>query len=119
MELTKITVVAEVTPEFLTSIMEIAWEGGIDYWETQAPRFKLGPDGKPYLIVFGEEGVPCKVTHETLAKALQTVCAGRLVRSDIANSVRLAVNENDAGHIDAEAADVLVQIAAFNDIVYG
>ena len=41
------------------------------------------------------------------------------VREDIRKSVIDAYNTQDAGDIDAEAADVIVQAAVFGEIIYG
>lgn len=57
------------------------------------------------------------------AKVLETGIQRILDEDHIAESIRQyivsAVLEDDAGHIDATAADCIVQVGLFNELVYG
>lgn len=67
----------------------------------------------------GWEGVH-PVTIETIANGLGKIRRGEVeMRSDLLSTIKTANVENDGGKIDAEGADVIVQAAIFNEIVYG
>lgn len=61
------------------------------------------------------------VTPETIVQAIQMVLDDPVMSASVVgNYVVRAVRDDDAGDIDAEAADLLVQLAAFDGtVIYG
>ena len=115
-----------VAPEFLSDILETALYGGIDYWcaNVKVHKTKISADTR---LVTGIEVLPDEdaaeylhVTYQSMVEAIQKLCENRVqVNDQIRQAIYAAVTENDAGQIDATAADVIVQVAAFDEIVYG
>lgn len=61
-----------------------------------------------------------KLTIDTIASGIGKIKSGKVpLGSYLKGMVLLGDSENDAGNIDADGADVIVQAAIFDDIVYG
>jgi len=118
-----------IKDETLLDILDTAGYG-INYWADAAT---IDRKAKTYTIHEQEpqdddgEGV-YTVTFDKLHETYWRIVAGEFsmggqVRSYFVKAaLDGAANDDDdidAGHIDSEAADVLVQIAAFGEIVYG
>lgn len=115
--------------EFLRDVAITAVEGWISYWATveeykwQDPvtGFEL-----PWPIVRLSEndtsGVPVKnfiLTARDLRGAVRRLCEGVTpINGFLRETLASAVDEDDAGMVDAELADCIVQVALFNEIVY-
>lgn len=113
--------------EFLSDILLTAIEGGINYWAWQHARswdedyeilnaITISPMDED-----GSEGTQVTVDHAKLEEAIALIVGPQSefeVRDDILQQIVLATRNNDAGEIDAEAADVIVQAACFGEIVY-
>ena len=54
----------------------------------------------------------------TIKKGIDRILNGNLINPQIKYQIFGAVTVADAGDIDATAADAIVQVALFNDIVY-
>jgi hypothetical protein len=125
---------------FLADIVTTAVEGGMNYWaQTSGYRwYSLSlPDGggsadpspagggNAYAKVheFGDEPKVIKVhdlTIETVAKGIGILKKPETEISPYLRRTLLGADtENDAGEVDAEGADVLVQLGLFGEIVYG
>jgi hypothetical protein len=125
--------------EFLHSIFTTALEGGIGYW-SQASTYHWmlpAPKGQEwgaddldgfYAIVHEwdeDEGDYAKnkghrIDRAVIQKGLNALIDGKArAREDIVKTIMLANRENDAGDIDSEIADVIVQVGLFGEIVYG
>lgn len=93
--------------------------------KVDALRVKLGRKPSPTEAV--EAGFAYRVDIDTIAKGLGFVKdlpsiqpgmrAG--IGSELRRTILDASRENDAGEIDSNAADVIVQAALFGEIVYG
>lgn len=132
--------------EFLGDIITTAVEGGTGYWaqvsqyqwterdgsvrrgvgavvtegagagETRATLHEMNDDGDGYKA----EGLD--LTIDKVATAI-----GKLVRGEVKHytagtvfdSIKMANEENDAGEIDADGADVIAQVALLGEVVYG
>lgn len=108
--------------EFLSDVLCIAMEGGIDYW-AEVRKLERAADIYAGLEVRDNEDHEAPwhyVGRQALRSAINTIIhdRGASVRSDIRRCVYSAWIELDASEIDAEAADVIVQFAAFGEIVY-
>ena len=108
-----------VTAENVEAIVEV---GGysIAYW---AQAMVEADDGIG-VAWYEEEGNPDTLTRknatwEQLARGLMEVAFGRGARSDLVEHARRAVINDDAGEIDGEIADVAIQYALFDEIVFG
>lgn len=115
--------------EFLSDILITATEGGINYWSQLLSRKWEQPDRNILLAVrvqpidddWQPEGEAVLVDQAKLEGALALILDTRRefsVRGDIYQAIALGNRNNDAGEIDAEAADVIVQAACFGEIVY-
>jgi hypothetical protein len=137
-----VSVEVELPPQFLADVLTTAVEGGINYWcvADSVDRARTGDlTGLDDLSVVR---VVRPVDREDAANGasivnrwgdfdLDTVHLGidRIVagRIEIAPSIRAAVvtavlgygDGPDAGDIDADLADVIVQAGALNGVVYG
>lgn len=112
--------------QFLVDIFVTANEGGIGYWATTI-RQSYKP-ASPYLYILDREALegdePAHKKYMVTASAIETALAkiveGKVTMDpQIADSVLTANATNDAGDIDSVAADVIVQVALFGEIVYG
>ena len=122
---------------FLTNIVAIAVEGGIGYWSwcsdyrwyspTLSGGSALHQDDKcnAYATI-REIEEPAEVDGaihldlDVVAKGLARLLhPGFAVRSDIAAAALEARETRDAGLIDAEIADCIVQAGLFGKLVYG
>lgn len=59
------------------------------------------------------------ITPLKVAKAIETVLGQEMVNSTICEYIIRGVKDNDAGDIDADAADCIAQVIAFGEVVYG
>lgn len=101
---------------FIDDVVTTAVEGGINYWATEIHRVDD-------VISFAVDDTPGDgrktVTHRMVAEAIQNILSEDMAGSYLTEQVREAVLTHDAGHIDAEGADVIVQVAALGEVVYG
>lgn len=123
---------------FLGNIITGAVEGGTGYWaQVSQYQYTMGGelcvcvgrrDGDEACATFHEmeddesgykaEGV--KVTLNMVAGAVRKITDGDIgVHSAMFYAITRANRDNDAGDIDADAADAIVQVAIFGKIVYG
>lgn len=112
--------------EFLNDVITTAVEGGINCWaavsdykwsgvpETTVTVHELDYDTSDFM----ESGVP--VTVETIASAIGKIVRGESqISEDRVKMIKDASAENDAGDIDSDLADCIVQVAVLGDVVYG
>lgn len=114
----------KVTNEDIDDIMATALEGGITYWcnkVTVVGKYlgeyaseQISRNGKLKLHD-AEEGE----TYElTLNKLLNGIC--KAIEHDYFVDYGWFVgNKLDTGMVDAEVADVIIQLALFDDVIYG
>lgn len=109
-----------VTAENVEAVIEV---GGmvIAYWASSMVTYSDGvgitwredPDDP------GSKLESKTITWEQIARGLMEIAFGRGARSDLVEHARRAVIDDDAGEIDGEIADVAIQYALFDEIVYG
>lgn len=113
---------------FLADVVITAVEGGIGYWaRTRNYRWDEGDDaaGQAYATVevFDADGALADwklVNADTVAHGIGKIRdANFKINPDLRALILGADAENDAGNIDADAADVIVQAGLFGEIVYG
>lgn len=125
----RIHIVVDVPEQLLLDVLTTAVEGGINYWADFVSVSRLQPDLSVNNVRLRprEEDAELavddevfQITHLRIGQAMQLVVSGDvLVRDDIRRAVLHAIADPDNADIDAEAADVLVQVACFGEIVYG
>ncbi|MEU9057858.1 hypothetical protein AB0D13_02895 [Streptomyces sp. NPDC048430] len=122
-----------LTDDNVQSIIDIASYGGITYWadEPTAAEFAGLPADKEYTIVDAAEGFEAdRETHYlskddirraySLLLDLNQTLVNREYHGYIVQSwLERGRSGIDAGHIDAGAADVIVQVAIFGEVRFG
>lgn len=95
----------------------------IGYWADEAEYSEPHPesDSEACYSVSCEEGTEIYELHKAdIEKAIKLIAEGEIkVCQPIRDSILLAVREDDYGHVDGHAADVLIQAACFGEIIYG
>lgn len=118
-----------ISDEALDCIMEVAGMS-IGYWASKAT---IDREAKTYTVWeqdpqddegTGKYVIPFAKIHETFWKlASGEIQTGSMASEYIKNAVIDGAQEGrgdiDAGHIDGDAADVIIQLAAFGEEVYG
>lgn len=123
--------------QFLTDVIITAAEGGIQYWAVilsykwHLPNLpggtgEPGPDGTAAaslrLRPDEEDADVHTVKLSDVAHALNVIAdlsRPLYLHSTDRTRIAEAARENDGGKIDADDADVIVQVAAFGNVVYG
>jgi hypothetical protein len=113
--------------EFLRDIAITAVEGGIGYW-ARIRRYRWGTldNMLPFpevRIVPAEAPVyftECDITRETIEKGLAKLNdPAVLIGANLRGTLLAAAAELDAGNIDADGADAIVQLGLFGELVFG
>lgn len=134
--------------EFYADIVTSAVEGGIGYWSAAEvykwfdPKLdggtaEPGPQGtaNAYAIIVpaDEEAATAEwpkydgecpsalVDVDLVRRAVGKIVRGQLsheLRDDLVTSIRTGYRAFDASHVDAEAADVIVQVGVFGEVVF-
>jgi hypothetical protein len=122
---------------FLANTLSTACEGGISYWASVGDYDWGFPDmghsdGRPWLA--GEQAyvtakvweddsedvTPFDVDLETIAKGWGLFMDKTWERDYFQTDAKLANRTNgEDGDVDAEVADVVLQLALFGEVVYG
>lgn len=126
--------------QFLADILTTAVEGGINYWaEVSDYTWDFDNPGVAFVRVYciedddvirvdaakrGDltppEGVPVDI--EKIAKAIARILDPQIPTDLSATNVKMirdASKENDAGDVDADLADCIMQVAVLGDVIYG
>lgn len=107
--------------QFLNDVLITAVEGGINYW-AEVSDYDHGDDVRvaSVRILDLEDGREYRLTAKMLANPIMQIINGPVqVRDDIRIAIFDGERLLDAAEIDAECADVIVQVALFGRIVYG
>lgn len=93
------------------------WRQVVSYhWTDEDPR------GNTVKIVdIEDEDQPeFYVTDAEIIKGINLIIDGKIaIREDYVKTIRQANKENDAGDIDVELADIILQAAIFESYIYG
>jgi len=131
---TAIAVTVNVTDDFLTYVLCTAVEGGSNYWaafKTLDRRTVEGSDIEWYSRVrvrdHESDTEPVIIGLGELHEGVRRVIAGDMNRKEShANchprygaALLEAVVTDDAGNVDVELADLILQAAVFGHVVYG
>lgn len=122
-----------LSDEFLSDVLITAFDGDLGacwYWAQPAQDHWLQtvavPNTRQRLwlhVAIAERDEPNKgrmVDENVLAQGIRLLLVGKVgIRSDLLEHLKTGVWEGDAGEIDAEVADCIVQAGLFGQIVYG
>jgi hypothetical protein len=114
----------EITDEDIDDIMSSALEGGINFWcnKVRAKGKYLSDCASEQISRKGilllhdaEDDAVYELTYDKLLKGIkQAIEEGHFTQYEWWNC-----NGLDTGNIDAEVADIIVQLALFDRVVYG
>ena len=112
-----IHVTIELEPEFLQEVLTTAVQGSITYWAES----KLYGDDLYELTSAMDPAdfEPCALSVGSIAMGIRRALERNNCAKHIWTQISNAVHYQDAGYIDADCADVIVQLALFKEIVYG
>lgn len=111
--------------EFLQDIMTTAVEGGINYWASLAVvRRDVEKNVMAFLCRDVEDSTDPwhQINEDEIEKALDKICecsSPIAIGEQYRDMIRKAYRTLDAGLIDADLADIIVQIAAYDELVFG
>ena len=102
----------EISNRLLDDTIITAVEGAINYWAIT--------DGRVIIDVYeGEElGEPVILSRDLIQKGIEFALSGQYCNERIRGYIMNAVTEDDASFIDADAADVIVQLGLFDGLIY-
>lgn len=128
----------KVSNRLCSDVLCCAFEGGTGYWgvldeihrATTEEAAARGLENGDYLSARMEDTEaqeeddtpsfePFTADFALVRRGIQRMLSEGGVRRDIIDAVRAAVAEDDAGQIDADCADAIVQLGAFNELVFG
>lgn len=107
---------------FLADIIIAAVEGGTGYWASvSAYKWTDGPEvTTATLHPEDEPGAAHVVTLDVIAHGFAAIRENdRICSAGLRALIVAADRSNDAGDVDADAADAIVQAALFGELVYG
>jgi len=115
----------EQVREFCTDILTVAAEGGINYWAT----FNTERNSQAYVVALvnvmdleDEEPLYDRVDVTTIWRTIHEIVDGqhdKNVASRYLDWIRCDIRNQECCMIDAECADIIVQLAIFDQLVYG
>ena len=109
--------------DFLASVLVTAIEGGINYW-ANVRKYKVASVDGNLTYAYAEvrdigERDYSPVTLDTIALGIARIRNGEpSIAPGFLDEVREADEENDASNMDSEAADIILQVGLFNELVY-
>jgi len=113
--------------EFLDCVVITAIEGGIGYWSVCSEYKHIGVPARAVIQEFDEStgepyGEKLLVDRALITKALDRITdlgQPRVANDSITKGIIIGVLDDDPGDIDADCADVIVQVGLFGKVVYG
>lgn len=125
-----VQVTHNVTLGFLWDVMTTAVESHYEWFGFEKVTRRPGGDDEHALCVTSfsavevddDDGINLSITvitPEVMRDAIVKLLAGGLVHKGLTASIASAVANDDAGNIDADAADCILQVACFDEIRYG
>ena len=113
--------------DFLSCVVITAVEGGVNYWAAiKDYQWSKGEDDNftsasaKVRDVENNGGEWHEVTHETVEAGIAKIRTGDVrLNKEILSWILTGDATNDATDIDATAADCIIQVALFDEVVYG
>lgn len=118
----------ETHAEFYSDSICTAIEGGIGYWSVCREYRWDGLAPEDIYATIQEQDEWDQVEHakvmridwKTIRYGIRRILAGEVpIRRDLLAAIKEGYAEKDAGYIDADAADCIVQAALLGEIRYG
>jgi hypothetical protein len=115
----------EEREQFLSDVVTIALEGGINYWADYRNyrNYQWGEGPTSVEIKDMECGMPSpwrNISHASIERGIKAIASGKVrFSAEIMGWILAGSALDDAGEIDATAADCIIQAAMFGEIVYG
>lgn len=114
----------EVPDTDIKAVIETAAYGAINYWCAEGEVFE---DARVWRIVEEEDGTELTLHYDAIAEAMGKIANGETdvgyPRAYVQQYFEALGDpleaEYAAGFIDADAADAIIQITAFGELVYG
>lgn len=95
-------------------------DGGYNAWRRVKPGTYDPAQGRVVIFDIEEDGVEHEVTIETVAHGLAKLKENSFaLNRGLKIAILGAAEVNDAGEIDCELADIIVQAGIFEEVVYG
>lgn len=92
----------------------------IGYWADYGFYYDEDKRQPPYYLVSTMEDGRFKLTKEDIEDAMRLILGDSNISAHrIRMDVSQAIAENDMGYIDGYAADAIIQVACFKEIIYG
>ncbi len=116
----EVTIQQVLSRRLIADIYDLALQG-CAYWCAHANVTK-NIDGETTAMEMLEEDetVYVKLDDAAMKRAFEKLYSKAPgVRSDLLASILQAVREDDAAHLDIDCADVIIQLAAFDEVRYG
>lgn len=108
---------------FLQDVLITAVEGGTGYWASVSDYHwdDDAPDtARATLHDMEEDDREHRVTIDTIASGVRRIVHGEVqLNLTLRTAITYGSLHNDAGDIDADCADAIVQAALFGEVVYG
>ena len=114
--------------DFLAYVLVTAVEGGVNYW-ADIRNYKNSYTTNMSSILSASAEIKTDepddndwklLTIDVIENGIQNIQTGEIVLNpSILGSISYGNATNDAGSIDSDAADCIVQVALFGKIVYG
>jgi hypothetical protein len=113
----------DIPEQFLVDLLTTAFEGGINHWCSWVKGIKQNDEGQDiewHVKVQGEPGL-IHLNLPAVVKAMEDLVNTTVAMNPtVVEHIRLALfdQENMGCYVDADVADVVVQVALFGDLVY-
>jgi hypothetical protein len=111
--------------DFLCGIITTAVEGGINYWSHVSDYqwewdTAMNFTSASVTVHEDESDDEFVIDIDKVASAIGKLVAGNVqVRNSLLATLKEANRENEGGEIDADLADIIIQVACFGEIIYG
>lgn len=126
----KVQMEVEIDDQFLADILITAIEGGIGYWsEAVTYTWTEGPEHVRAEIIVTETDESetddrlkghKTINTQTILNGISTLLNGGVkINKEIMGYILSGVRESDAGYIDSDGADAIVQAGLFHEIIFG
>lgn len=115
--MSSIEIPVDVSDEFIIDIIDGAEEQGIGYWAEQSVH---DTNARTLTFIETEEGEEHHLSYDDITNAIEQLINKKVsVSSSIREAITLDVIDKDGCRMDADAYDVIIQVACFGEITYG
>ena len=114
------------TEDFLADVLTTAMETPVgSHWITWTVQ-QRDSEHRPILAELeyenatdGHDTMQTTITLDRIAEGIKACIEKKLVNADLTGYITAGVQENDASHIDADAADVILQATVYGNVIFG